>query len=180
MKKINIDKQTVVFFIRAAILSVVLFVAFPMEIRKISDLPKQTTKVAQQVVSIENEWPRKDKYLKAKRELKEDIKRIQKKFISKQQESRMLSFISVSSKDFRVKIQSLTPGELEEYTSTKFGEFKYLPVAVKADSKFHDLVLFLNHLNDSQYFFEVKKLDILSRSPYNSIEMIICGAVAVK
>ena len=180
MQKINIDKQTVVFFILAAILSIELFVAFPWEIKKISNLTKSTTKIAQRVTSIKNEWPRKDKYLKAKRELKEDIKRIQKKFISKQQESRMLSFISVSSKDFRVKIQSLTPGELEEYTSTKFGEFKYLPVAVKADSKFHDLVLFLNHLNDSQYFFEVKKLDILSRSPYNSIEMIICGAVAVQ
>jgi len=180
MQKINIDKQTVVFFILAVVLFLELFVAFPWEVKKISGLTKRTTKLAQQVTSIENEWPRKDKYLKDKRELKEEMKRIQEKFILRQQESKILSFISVSSKDFKVKIQSLTPGELEEYTSTKFGEFKYLPISIRADSKFHDLVLFLNHLNDSQYFFEVKELDILSRSPYNSIEMIICGAVAVK
>lgn len=180
MQKINIDKQTIVFFILAVILFSELFIAFPWEIKKISDLTKQTIKVAHRVTSIENEWLRKDKYLKDKSELKEEIKRIQEKFISRQQESKMLSFISVSSKDFRVKIQSLTPGELEEYASTKFGEFKYLPIVIKADSKFHDLVLFLNHLSNSQYFFEVKKLDILSRSPYNSIEMIICGVVAVE
>ena len=180
MQKINIDKQTIAFFILAVVLSLELFVAFPWELKKISDLTKRTAKVAQRVTSIENEWPRKDRYLKDKRQLEEEIKRVKEKFILRQQESKILSFISVSSKDFKVKIQSLTPGELGEYTSTRFGEFKYLPVAIKADSKFHDLVLFLNHLNDSQYFFEVKKLDILSRSPYNSIEMIISGAVAIK
>ena len=180
MQKINIDKRTIVFFILAVILFAELFVAFPWEIKKISDLMKQTNKIAQRVASIEHDWPRKSKYLEAKVELKAEVKRVQEKFISRDQESKILSFISASSKDFKVKIQSLTPGELEEYTSTKFGEFKYLPVAVKADSGFHDLVLFLNYLNDSQYFFEVKKLDILSRSSYNSIEMIICAAIAVK
>lgn len=180
MQKINIDKQTAVFLILAVVLFTELFIVFPWEIKKISDLTKRTTEAARRVISIENEWPRKDRYLKEKRELKEEIKRVEEKFISRQQESKILSFISVSSKDFKVKIQSLTPGELQEYTSTKFGEFKYLPVAIKADSKFHDLVSFLNHLNDSRYFFEVKKLDILSKSPYNSIEMIICGAIAVK
>ena len=180
MQKINIDRRTIVFLILAVILFAELFVAFPWGIKKISDLMKQTNKIAQRVASIEHDWPRKDKYLEAKEELKEEVKRIQGKFILRHQESKILSFISASSKDFKVKIQSLTPGELEEYTSTKFGEFKYLPVAIKADSKFHDLVLFLNYLNDSQYFFEVKKLDILSRSPYNSIEMIICAAIAVK
>lgn len=180
MQKINIDKQTAVFLILAVVLFTELFIVFPWEIKKISDLTKRTTEAARRVISIENEWPRKGRYLKEKRELKEEIKRVEEKFISRQQESKILSFISVSSKDFKVKIQSLTPGELQEYTSTKFGEFKYLPVAIKADSKFHDLVSFLNHLNDSRYFFEVKKLDILSKSPYNSIEMIICGAIAVK
>ena len=180
MQKINIDKRTIVFFILAVILFAELFVAFPWGVKTISDLMKKTNKIAQRVASIEHDWPRKDKYLEAKEELKEEVKRVQEKFISKHQESKILSFISVSGKDFKVKIQSLTPGELEEYASTKFGEFKYLPVAIKADGKFQDLVLFLNHLNDSQYFFEVKKLDILSRFPYNSIEMIICAAIAVK
>ena len=165
MQKINIDKQTVVFFIIAIVLFLELFIAFPWEIKKISDLSKRTIKIAQQVTSIENDWPRKDQYLNNKSELEKEIEAIQEKFILRQQESKILSFVSTSGKDFKVKIQSFTPGELEEYTSTKFGEFNYLPITIKADSKFHDLVLFLNHLNDSQYFFEVKKLDILSRQP---------------
>ncbi|NQT28277.1 MAG: hypothetical protein HQ570_01625, partial [Candidatus Omnitrophica bacterium] len=179
MQKINIDKQTGLFFILAAVLFLELLVVFPWEIKKISDLTKQTAKIAQSVVAIENEWPRKGRYLANKEQLKEKIKRIQERFILKQQESRILSFISVSSENSKVKIQSLVPGELQEYTSTKWGEFKYLPVVVKAECKFHDLALFLNSLNDSQYFFEVKKLDILPTPLYNSIEMIICAAIAV-
>ena len=154
MQKINIDKQTIVFFILATILFSELLIAFPWEIKKISDLTKQTTEVAQRVTSIENQWPRKDKYLKDKSELLDEIKRIKEKFILKQQESKILSFISVSSKDFKVKIQSLTPGVIQEYTSTKFGEFKYLPVAIKADSGFHDLVLFLNYLKIANIFLK--------------------------
>ena len=180
MQKINIDKQTVVFFILAVALAGELLVAFPWGIKKISGLTMRISKITRQITSVENEWPRKDRYVKDREELKEKVKRIQGKFVLRHQESKILSFISVSSKEFNVKIQSLTPGELEKYSSTKFGEFKYLPITIKADGKFHDLVLFLNHLNGSQYFFEVKKLDILSRSPYNSVEMVICAAVAEK
>ena len=97
MQKINIDKQTIVFFILAAILFLELLIAFPWEIKKISDLTKQTTEVAQRVTSIEHEWSRKDKYLKDKSAPVDEIKRIKKKFVQRQQESKILSFISLRS-----------------------------------------------------------------------------------
>jgi len=180
MQKINIDKPTLVFVIVAAILLVELFVVFPWEISKIGGLTKKRSKLIEKLNFIENEWPRKDQYLENKELLNEEIQKVRGKFITYDQESKVLSFISASSKDFGIKINSLTPGELQSYVSTKFGKFEYLPIKVKAKGNFHNLAMFLDYLSSSQYFFEVKELAILSGLPYSSIEMVIFGVVAVK
>ena len=180
MQKINIDKKTVVFLALAIVLFGELFVVFPWEMKRISGLTKRIAKVTQRVNSIERKWPRKDKYLEGKELLKKEIKETRGRFFSPEQESKILSFISTGSKNFGVEIQSLLPGQLQDYTSTKVGEFKYLPIVVKANSGFHNLAMFLNYLSSSQYFFEVKELNILSGSPCNSIEMTICGVIEVK
>ena len=177
MQKINIDKQTVVFFVLAVILFGELFVVFPWEIKKISDLAKKIDKVVQRVNFIESEWPQKDKYLEDKELLKKEIKEARGRFFLSDQRSKILFFISANSKDFGVEIQSLLPGEPQDYTSTEFGTFKYLPVMVKAKGKFHNLARFFDYLGSSQYFLEVKKLDILSSPPYSSIEMTIRGII---
>ncbi len=180
MQKINIDKPTSVFIIVAAILLVELLVVFPWEVSKVGALTKIAGKLIEKLNSIENEWPRKDQYLENKELLKEEIQKVRGKFIARDQESKALSFISASSKDFGIKINSLTPEDLKAYTKTKVGNFEYLPIKVKARGNFHNLAMFLDHLSSSQYFFEVKELTILSGLPYSSIEMVICGVVAVK
>ena len=180
MQKINIDKQVVVFFILAAILVGELFIVFPWEIKKISNLTKETAKIAWRVSSIEREWPKKDKYLKNKELLKKEIEESRGRFLLFDQGSKALSFISANSKDFGIEIQSLSLGKLQDYISTKFGTFKYLPVKVKAKGKFHNLARFLDYLSGSQYFFEVKEMSILHKHPYNSIEMTICGIIEVE
>ncbi len=180
MQKINIDKPTLGFIVVAAILVVELLVIFPWEVSKIGALTRRGNKLIEKLNAIENEWPRKEQYLESKELLKKEIQRARGKFIVRDQESKALSFISVSSKAFGIEINLLTPGDLKSYTKTKVGNFKYLPIKVKAKGNFHNLAMFLDHLSDSQYFFEVKKLTILSGSPYNSVEIMICGAVAVK
>ena len=180
MRKINIDKQTVVFFILAAIFLGELFLIFPWEIKKISDLAKKISKVDWKISSIEGEWLKKDEYLEDKESLKKEIKEARSRFLLLEQGSKALSFISANSKDFGIEIQSLSPGKLQDYTSTEFGTFKYLPVKVKAKGKFHNLAKFLDCLSSSQYFFETKELKILHEPPCNSIEMTICGIVEVE
>jgi len=180
MQKINIDKPTLVFIVVAVILLVELLVIFPWEVSKIGALTERESKLIEKLNSIENEWPRKDQYLENKELLKEEIQKVRGKFITYDQESKALSFISGSSKDFGIEINSLTPGELQSYVSTKFGKFEYLPIKVKARGNFHNLAMFLDYLSGSRYFFEVKELAILSGLPYSSIEIVIFGVVAVK
>lgn len=180
MQKIDIDKHTVVFFILAVILFGEILVIFPWQIKIISDLTKKTTKISRQVNSIEREWPRKDKYLESKELLKKELKEARNRFLSPDQGSKALSFISANSKNFEVEIQSLSSGKLQDYTSTEAGEFKYLPIAIKAKSKFHNLAMFLNYLNNSQYSFEVKELNIVSGDSHNLIKMTICGIIREK
>lgn len=167
MRKINLDRQTVIFITLATILAGELFILFPWELRKINTFTERIAKIAERINYVENEWPQKKRYLENQKRLKAEIKKTREEFIITNQESKLLSFISASSKDFEIEIQSLSPQELQTYVSTKFGKFKYLPIKVKADGKFNNLGMFLNFLNNSQYFFEVKELTILSGSPSN-------------
>jgi len=177
MQKINIDKQAVIFFGLASFLAIELIVLVPWSFKKITILSKKGSELSRKIKSIEADWPNKDKYINDKEKIKSEIKKLREKFITPREESKLLSFISGSSKDFGVAIKSLLPGKLQDYTDTEFGEFKYLPVSVKAKSGFHNFARFLNYLKSSPYFFEVKELSISSGQPYNSIEMILCGAI---
>ncbi len=180
MQKINIDKPTWGFIVVVSILVLELLVVFPWEVSKVGSLTKKEGKLVEKINFIENEWPRKGQYLEKKKSLKEEIKKIREKFITSEQESKVLSFISASSKDFGIEINSLMPEVLKTYVVSKFGNFKYLPIKVKAKGGFHNLAMFIEHLNSSQYFFEVKKLHMESSFFINSIEMVICGAVAIE
>ena len=180
MQKINIDKPTLIFIIVAAILLFELLIVFPWEVSKVGELTKKEGELIEKINSIKNEWPRREQYSENKEILIKDIERIREKFITPNQESKMLSFISASSKDFGIEINSLMPEVLKTYVTTKVGNFKYLPIKVKAKGNFHDLAIFIDHLNSSPYFFEVKKLSMKSSFSVNLIEMVICGAVAVE
>lgn len=180
MQKINIDKPTFSFIIIAIVLLIELFIIFPWEISKMGGLTKKQGKLIEKINSIENEWPKKDKYLDSKEKLKEEIGKIRGKFITPNQESKILSFISSSSKKFGIEINSLIPEALSPYITGDVGNFKYLPIKVKAKGNFHNLAMFIDYLNSSQYFFEVKKLSMKSSLSDNIIEMVICGAVILE
>lgn len=178
MQKISIDKQTIIFFVLAVFLLMEIFVLVPWSFKRIAVLSKTAASLSRKLKSVKADWPNKDKYIDNQEKLKEQIKKVHSRFIPSQEESKLLSFISANSKDFNVSIKSLLPGGREEYVSTHFGEFKYLPVAVEARGGFHNLARFLDYLKRSQYFFEIKKMSISSQQPYNLIEMDICGVVA--
>ena len=177
MQKINIDKQSIVFFGLAAFLIAEVIVLVPWSFRKITVLSRRSADLARKIKSIEVDWPNRDKYSSDKEKIKSEIQGLRAKFIQPQEESKLLSFISASSKDFNVEIKSLLPGKPEDYITTNFGKFKYLPISVKAKGGFHNFSRFLDYLKESQYFFEIKKLSISSEQPYNSIEVILCGVV---
>ena len=178
MQKINIDKQTIIFFALAVLLLAEVFVLVPWSFKRITVLSRTAASLSRKLKSIRVDWPNKDKYIDSQEELKAQIKKAHFKFIPSQEESKLLSFISANSKNFNVNIKSLLPGKVKEYTSTHFGEFKYLPIAVKARGGFHNLAKFLDYLKNSQYFFEIKKMSISSQQPYNFIEMNICGVIS--
>jgi len=177
MQKINFDKQSLIFFGLTSLLVIELIILVPWSFRKITVLSRKGSELSRKIKSIEADWPNRDKYSSDEEKIKSEIHGLREKFIEPQEESKLLSFISTSSKKFGVVIKSLLPGKLEDYTSTDFGQFKYLPISIKAESGFHNFARFLDYLKDSPYFFEVKELSILSKQPYNYIEIILCGAV---
>ena len=177
MQKLKLDKYIMVFLVLAIFLIVEVFIFFPFGIKKMSSISQKTARLVKDLNQIERDWPNKDNYLKKIEELKVGVKEKKNRFTSQDKESKLISFISSKSKDFDIEILSLSPGDLKDYTTTEFGEFKYLPLNIKAKGKFHNLALFLEYLQMSQYFFEIRDLTMSRVSQDNKIDMVICAIV---
>ena len=177
MPKLNLDREKLIFFILIMFLALEIFVLFPWAIDKILRLSKEVSNIKVKLIAIEKDWPKKDSYLEQEEKLKEEVDKQKSSFISLQQESKLLSFISQNSKNFAVEIESIVPKELKDYPLDKTGKLKYLPIEIKMKSNFHNLALFLDYLQSSQHFFEVKELKITSAEGFNYVNILICGLV---
>ena len=177
MRKLNLDKYIVIFSALVDIIFIEVFLLLQFAIKKISGINKKIGQVKGDIQNIEKDWPHKDEYLKYKENLKTEIQNVDEKFFTAQAESSLFSFISSEGKNFGVDIKVLTPLAMQDYVSTKFGKFKYLPISIKAQGRFHNLAKFLDYLQSGRHFFEITELKIKSNYPYHDINIIICGLV---
>lgn len=172
---LKLDKPSAIFLGLAAILAVEIALFLPWGVTKLRRLNREIFVIQTKLTQFKHDWPKKSGYLEENAVLKEKINRISQKFFAPRQEASALSFISSESEKFAITVELLKPAEVKERASTGAGVFESLPVMVKAMGKFHNLARFLDYLQNSQYFFEVKKLDIFSGPLDNSIEIVICG-----
>lgn len=177
MQKIKLDKRTITFVAISIFLMVELLFLLPLSFKKIGYFNKQIKKVKEQLRIVEEDWPRKDEYLDKKKQLEIETAKLKTKFIGPNQESKLLTFMSLASKDFEVRIEDFLPQRLIQLASTDFGNFKYLPISVTAKSKFHNLAMFLDYLQNGPYFFDIKEIKIVSKYPNHSVGMLICGII---
>lgn len=180
MPKINIDKQTLIFVIIVIFLLIEFTVLLPASVNRIVSLSKNVSKMRLNIERVERDWPLKDEYEKQRQVLSREIEVLRGKFIRSEEESKLLSFISGSSKDFGIEIKAMSPETLQEYTQTAAGQFQYFPIRIKARGRFHNLGQFYDYLQNSQYFFEASELKIQSNTPYNIVEMVLCGLLEKK
>lgn len=177
MRKLKLDKNIILTIAASAILLIEIFLLI-LEAGAISGINKKISKTKQDLAAIEREWPDKENYVKKSDSLKKEIAEMREKFILPQQDSALFSYVSSESKNFSVQIRAIKPQPLQDYNSSKVvGKFKCLPIAVNAVSSFHNFAQFMDFLQSGKYFFDVLEMQILSDSPYHSIEMVICGLV---
>jgi hypothetical protein len=176
----KLKKEVILFAAFALFLIMEVGFLLPSRVKNVFILNRDIKKIKQNLINIKNDWPKKDDYLRKNEELKEEISKSHARAIFSQQESKILSFLSSKSREFGVEVESLVTADLIEYASLKLEEFKYLPVRVKIKSKFHNLARFLDYLQRSKYFFEVKEIEMVSGYPLHSIDMLICGLIKEK
>jgi Tfp pilus assembly protein PilO len=177
MQKLKIDKYITVFCIVAVVGLLELFFLLPLEITKLSDLHKKIDKIRADINAFTKEWPRKDGYIKNIENIKAEIESIKNKISVSGEESHLFSFISSASKNYAVEIKVLKPQELKPLAATKSGEVKYLPINIRLRSQFHSLAQFLDYLQNSEHFFDVREITIKGGYPYDEIEAVICTLI---
>ncbi len=180
MQKINFHKQTIIFLIIVLFLVVGFLVFLPWRIGAILDLNKKIAQSTGNLNTVKSSWALKDSYLNTKNNIKIEIEKVRMKIISLEEDTKVYSFISAGSKSFNINIHSLSPEKLQDYALTNSGDFKYLPIQIKAEGGFHSLIGFLNYLQNSKYLFGVKQLSISSKYPLNEINMTICCLIEKK
>jgi len=180
MRKLKVEKNVIIFAVIIGIVACELLVLLPLEVINIVAIQKKLSSIKHNLATIEQDWPKKDVYVRNQGEVKEAITSLHGKFVNPQEASNLFSFISSSGKNFNVEIRVLNPADLQEYASIPGGKIKYLPITMSLQSSFHNLARFLEYLQTSQYFFEVTELKIFSGFPANTIEMVLCGLVKVK
>lgn len=180
MRKLKLDKRTVVFIVLAGALILELFLLLPLAVRQIKASNRKINDLKVKLANIEREWVNKDSYIEKNEKCKQELLSWQEKFFLPQEEASVLSFVSSESKKFDIKIEFLKPAKAKDYSSTKFGNFKYLPISIKAEGGYHDLARFMEYLQTGRYFFEIIELKIISGKILDSVEMVICGLIKEK
>jgi Tfp pilus assembly protein PilO len=180
MSKLKIDKQTTIFIILATFFLVELAVLLPFSINRIVSVNKKIVKTKKDLENIASEWPNKDNYIIDQDKLNSEIGALREKFLGSKDESKLLSFISRAGKEHRVEIQSMSPTEFTPYPETQFGSFSYFPIRIRARSRYHSLAQFYEFIQSSDYFFEVTEFNMRADSPYNVLELVICGLLETK
>ncbi len=176
MRKLKIDKNLILPAVLTAI-SIAAIVGLVAGFSVLFGVNKKITKIRQDLATIQREWPNKESYVKKSESLKEEIKNMREKFIRPQQESAFFAYISTESKNFNIQIKVLKPQALQDYAASKVGKFKYLPLTVSAAGAFHNLAQFMDFLQRGKYFCDVAEMQIMSDSPYNTIEMVLGGLI---
>ncbi len=171
MQKIKVNKQTIVFVSLSLALLGLLFIFIPAGVRKISRANRQINDFNQKISLIQSEWPQKENYQEKNKELERDIEKYKRKAIPPGFESRLISYISESSLNYDIKIQSITP---RDSLSSPVGAFNYLPFRIEAVGGFYGLKGFLDFLYEGDYFFELKELSLVGHNP-SRINMVLWG-----
>jgi len=152
MRKLKIDKKTAFFIAISAIVAIELLVILPLEAMKIAANHKTLAGIKRNLATIEEEWPRKDIYVKNQEVIKKEIENTHGKFVNPEEASNLYSFISSGSKNFNVEIKVLNPAESQDYATIKQEKIKYLPITITAQGSFHNLARFFEYLQNSQYY----------------------------
>lgn len=171
MQKIKLNKQSILFIVVSLLLVIELLILLPWGIGRISKMGKETKSLKQKIESTKTEWPKKKEYLKTVTNLEETIDAYKQKAIQQGQESRLISFISKNSKQYNLKIKSITP---LDSLPTKNDNFEFVPYRIEAEASFHDLGNFFQFLQSSNYFFSVKELTLSGYRPIK-INLLLCG-----
>jgi hypothetical protein len=156
MLKLNLDKNILIFSSLAVITAFELFLLLPLGIKKISVTNRKINQLRRDIEIIEKDWPHKEDYLKHSGKIKAEIQDVYVKFVIPQEESSLFSFISSESKNYAIDIKSLKPLDTQDYASSRFGKFQYLPISIKAQGNFHSLAKFLDYLQSGKFFLKLK------------------------
>ncbi len=171
MQNLKLDKKEIVTIIIYVFCIVELIFIFPFQIKKLSSLGSKVKDFKKKIKEVKRDIKSKNEFINTIEKIKLDIVNLDSKIITAGEISSVLAFISHKAKENMVDLLEISQIQPKLYKKIEKAKIFSLPLILKAQASFHNICRFLNILQQSYYFLEIKKLSIKStNSPYHEVE----------
>jgi len=174
MQGFKLDRKTIFYCVCYAVVIVNLSLIIPFQLKKLFDIHSQTGDLKKKVGQFKVDLASQDILLAEKNQIKYvKIPEIKSQIIGSQDIFVVSAYISGKAKDNKIDVVEIVPQNAQDYKTISEGAYFLRPIKIRANAKFHDLVSFLNDLDNSEYFLEVKELKMHEMKPFHDIIMTV-------
>ena len=149
-----------------AILIAYVFLFLSPSLGKLFELMPKMRELKIEITSVHNDLQFEENFGKKLQKLEEEMGKYEHKLSREKEIPVLLENLSQIAKKSRVKILSITPitrRGLRDSAREKASVYQEVPIAVTAQSGYHDLGNFINKLENGQRYMQIRDIEIRTK-----------------
>lgn len=182
--KLDESKKKILLIYAAALLFVILLYFFfflKPSVARLFELIPKVAEINMDMKSVNDDLLLEDRLKKKLQALEEELGEYEKRLSREKEIPMLLENLSKIARSSRVKILSITPSSKTRNGRTekeKKGEGVYqeVPIAITAQSGYHELGTFINRLENNERYMQVSNMKIKSGKPNpkrHDVELVV-------
>lgn len=180
MQKPRIDKKTK-FYILFCSGILILTALLPLQIKMAINLFSRSKDIKAKITQFQRDNASKEQMQNEKEKIeKQIIPKLAGKIVDPQDIFIVSSYILSTAKENNIEIIETNPQEEKEHSTVEDKQVSYRPIIIEATGSFHDLGLFINALEQGDYFLEVQELSLKQKAGQNAHSIKLAVAALQK
>lgn len=174
------NKKVIIGIILLVAIVVDIFFVFGFQVSRFANADKKIKDLNAKIATYDRDSAAKPNLLKSKEELETEIMLTESHFLDRQEVTYILSEINKAAKKTGIDIRNTRLEEVEDAGGSFGVNFFYLPVSISVSSNYHQLGLFLNHLENKDIPIRLKEVVIGGVAPNLNVNAVLVGVAREK
>ena len=166
-------KRKVIFFLSFYFGFIVMICVLPLQVQRILTLKSGTKDLKVRIYQFEQDNAMRQNLERQKAIVNVEIERLENKIMSSGDIFAAAGYVSGKAKEAGVEVLEIMPDKPRNPKTTLDGKFQVLPVKVEGKGKFHNIIKFVDLLEQGRYFAEIGDLVIRQDEPYHGMSMVV-------